>query len=260
MKINQVNSVKVETTFGLGKSVLAGNMYVSDGLLKQPTYLFQVAGSTEEQYIFRTFLPNQKKSTFPSWVNKITHVGDTHQKNLFDEFYLDFKKTPVKAVKNYDEIEEAFYENNFTARVQIEYYGLNCLVEFPVNHINVKPEIKMWQVETGPVLFPILENTVPSDLELLPSFTHFNSFDKLDVFYDYPFGFRRNQIINKRIIQNIDCKIETSFTLNIYEAIGYLYLDITLDIDKELLLKILNRNLHLTNAIIGKGKLKMVMK
>ena len=212
LRINRENSVKVETIFGLGKSVLAGNMYVSDGLLKQPTYLFQVAGSTQEQYIFRTFLPNQKKSQIPSWFKK-DKVEDTHQKNLFDEFYLDFKKTPVKAVKNYDEIEEAFYDNNFTAKVQIEHYGLNCSVEFPVNHINVKPEIKMWQVETGPVLFPILENTVPSDLELLPSFTHFNSFEKLDIFYDYPFGSRNYKIKNEGIIQGIDCVIEMFSTL-----------------------------------------------
>ena len=212
LKLNLGNSEKTETTFGLGESVLAGNMFVSEGLLKQPPYLFQVAGSTEEQYIFRSILPNQKKSKIPSWF--INKVGDTHQKNLFDEFYLDFKKTPVKAVKNYDEIEEAFYENNFTARVQIEYYGLNCLVEFPVNHINVKPEIKMWQVETGPVLFPILENTVPSDLELLPSFTHFNSFDKLDIFYDYPFGSRSYKLKNEGIMQGIDCIIELFSTLN----------------------------------------------
>ena len=63
-------------------------------------------------------------------------------------------------------------------------------------------------------------------------------------------------VILIQLNEDIDCKIETSFTLNIYEAIGYLYLDITLYIDKELLLIILNRNLHLTNAIIGKGKIK----
>ena len=208
LKINQVSSAKEETTFGLGKSVLAGNMYVSDGLLKQPAYLFQVAGSTEEQFIFRSYLPNQKKTKFPSWANKNTLVGDTHQKNLFDKFYLNLKKTPAKAVINYDEIEEAFYDNNFTTKVKIESYGLSCSVEFPVNHVNVKPEIKMWQVETGPVLLPILEDAVPSNIELLPCFTHFNSFDKLDVFYDYPFGSRSKQIKNKGIMQGIDCKIE----------------------------------------------------
>ena len=61
LRLNLGNSEKTETTFGLGESVLAGNMYVSEGLLKQPPYLFQVAGSTEEQYIFRSILPNQKK-------------------------------------------------------------------------------------------------------------------------------------------------------------------------------------------------------
>ena len=84
----------------------------------------------------------------------------------------------------------------------------------PVNHINIKPEIKMWQVETGPILMPNFEEKEAGDLELLPCFIHFNSFDKLDVFYDYPFGFRRNQIINKGIMQSIDCKIEIFTKLN----------------------------------------------
>ena len=214
LRLNLGKSKKPETTFGLGESVLAGNMYVSEGLLKQPPYLFQVAGSTEEQYIFRTFLPNQKRSTFPRWVNKNTHVGDTHVKNLFDEFYLDLKKSRAKSVMNYDEIEKCFYDNNFTVKIQIDSIEFNYSIEFPVNHINIKPEIKMWQVETGPILMPNFEESKTGDLELLPCFIHFNSFDKLDVFYDYPFGFRRNQIINKGIIQSIDCKIEMYSTLN----------------------------------------------
>ena len=42
--------------YGLGQSVLAGNMYVEKGLLKKPTYLFQVAGCLDEQIIYRTFI------------------------------------------------------------------------------------------------------------------------------------------------------------------------------------------------------------
>ena len=211
--LNLGNSEKTETTFGLGESVLAGNMYVSEGLLKQPPYLFQVAGSTEEQYIFRSILPNQKKSIIPSWF--INKVGDNHQKNLFnDEFYLDLKKSPATSVMNYDEIEKCFYDNNFTVKIQIDSIEFNYSIEFPVNHINVKPEIKMWQVETGPILMPNFEENEACDLKLLPCFIHFNSFDKLDVFYDYPFGVRRNQIINKGIMQSIDCKIEIFTKLN----------------------------------------------
>ena len=213
LRLNIGNSKKTETTFGLGESVLAGNMYVSEGLLKQPPYLFQVAGSTEEQYIFRSILPNQKKSIIPSWF--INKVGDTHQKNLFnDEFYLDLKKSPARSIMNYDEIEKDFYYNNFTVKIQIDSIECNYTIEFPVNHINVKPGIKMWQVETGPILMPNFEEKEAGDLELLPCFIHFNSFDKLDVFYDYPFGFRRNQIINKGIMQSIDCKIEIFTKLN----------------------------------------------
>ena len=214
LKINQLNSEKVEKIFGLGESVLAGNMYVSEGLLKQPSYMFQLAGSSCEQYIFRTLLPNQKKTNLPTWVKKNTLIGDTHEKNLFNEFFIDLKMVSAKKVKNYDEIEEIFFDNNFTARVKIEYSDYKISVEFPVNHINIKPEIKMWQVETGPLLFPILESVMPINLELLPSFIHFNSFDKLDVFYDYPYGFRSNLTNNKRILQNVDCTIEMFSALN----------------------------------------------
>ena len=115
---------------------------------------------------------------------------------------------------NYDEIEKDFYYNNFTVKIQIDSIECNYSIEFPVNHINIKPEIKMRQVETGPILMPNSEEKEAGDLELLPCFIHFNSFDKLDVFYDYPFGSRRNKIKNKGIMQGIDCKIEMFSTLN----------------------------------------------
>ena len=105
MRLNLGNSEKTETTFGLGESVLAGNMCVSGGLLKQPPYLFQVAGSTEEQYIFRSILPNQIKSIIPSWF--INKVGDTHQKNLFDEYGL--YSTKYEIAGDFDFFVRIFY-------------------------------------------------------------------------------------------------------------------------------------------------------
>ena len=69
-------------------------------------------------------------------------------------------------------------------------------------------------METGPVLFPIFEVDVLSDLELLPCFTHFNNFEKLDVFYDYPFSSRSDQLKNKGIMQDINCEIELFSSLN----------------------------------------------
>ena len=213
LKVKKTKSLKGEKTYGLGESVLAGNMFVSDGLLKQPSYLFQVAGSTEEQYIFRTLLPNQKRIKFPWRVNKNSSIGDSYRKP-HTEFHLDIKYIPTKEVNDYNEIEEAFYDNNFTARVQIEGYGSSCTIEFPINHINVKPEIKMWQAETGPILFPILEDSAQNDFEYLPSFTHFNSLNRIDIFYDYPFGYRSKKLIDKGIYKNMMCEIELLTNLN----------------------------------------------
>ena len=45
-------------------------------------------------------------------------------------------------------------------------------MESPVNHINVKRESRMRQVETGPLFFPVLDEIETSSKHLLPSFGH----------------------------------------------------------------------------------------
>ena len=61
----------------------------------------------------------------------------------------------------------------------------------------------MWQVETGPVLFPVITKNSNS-FEYLPSFVHFNGLEKIDVFFDYPYGIRS---INQNV-EGIPCAIE----------------------------------------------------
>lgn len=87
LKVKDTNSSKEQKNFALGESVLAGNMYVSNSLLKKPPYLFQIAGSVEEQYIFRTFLSNKEEQTIDTW------------RKPSKEFYVDIKKTTMKVVK-----------------------------------------------------------------------------------------------------------------------------------------------------------------
>ena len=135
-------------------------------------------------------------------------TDDTHGKRLFEEFGLNVIREKATPVSTFDEIKANFVENRFSAKVMTAIGEKNVCLEFPVNHINIKHETMQWQVETGPILMPNFEEKEAGDLELLPCFFHFNSFYKLDVFYDYPFGFRRSQTINKGIMQSIDCKIE----------------------------------------------------
>lgn len=193
-------------TIGLGHSVLAGNMYVEKDLLKQPPYLFQVAGSVSEQHIYRTFIPSLKKQKFPNWM-KNDKTGDTHGEPLFKEFQLDIRNEAAFMVSGYDEVETYFLRNCFSAKIYFNIGKTTACLEFPINHINIKPEIRMWQVETGPVLFPVLTDEYCS-FEYLPSFVHFNGFNKIDVFYDYPFGFRSINQQKVGTVKNFPCSIE----------------------------------------------------
>jgi hypothetical protein len=213
LKVSQINSSEDENTYGLGESVLSGNMYVSDGLMKQPPYLFQIAGSNDNQTIFRTFLTEPHSKEFLPRSKKNYLTNDT-RRTPPTEFRVDIKKELSELVIDFVLIEKKFYLNNFTARIQFNLNELNFSAEFPVNHINLKSENKMWQVETGPVLLPILDDTEESELEFIPCFLHFNSFEKVDIFFDYPFGKRNRNLKNGGVMQGVNCKIEMYSTLN----------------------------------------------
>ena len=193
-------------TYGLGQSVLAGNMYSEKELLKQPPYLFQVAGSTSEQRIYRTLISNRHKRNAPDWM-KNDKTGDTYGEPLFKEFQLDIRNESAFIVTGYDEVEASFPRNGFSAKIYFNVGKHTACLEFPINHINIKPEVRMWQVETGPVLFPVVIKE-ESLFEYLPSFVHFNGLEKLDVFYDYPYGIRLVNLQGKGIIEGFPCTIE----------------------------------------------------
>ncbi|MDP6055073.1 MAG: hypothetical protein QF879_22260 [Candidatus Latescibacteria bacterium] len=193
-------------TYGLSQSVMAGNMYVEDNLLKQPPYLFQVAGSIQEQRIFRSFIPDRAKRKLPTWMKK-NLTGDTHSKRLFDEFGLNIIREKATPVSTFDEIDAVFLENGFSAKVMATFEDKSVCLEFPVNHMNVKRETRQWQVETGPILIPVMGGNGGA-FDYLPAFVHFNSFDKMDIFHDYPFGYRSLDLLNKGILSSVPCNIK----------------------------------------------------
>ena len=178
------------TTYGLGQSVLAGNMYVEKNLLKKPPYLFQVAGNHDQQIIYRSDIPYIKKNLI-TWNIRCKKVLDNKLSPHFNEFRLNIINSSVKKVSSYKDIEKYFKLNKFSALIKIyDFNDLNFQIEFPINHINIFPKEKKWHVETGPVLFPINKRFLNKSYKFLPSFLHFNKFDSIDLFYDYPFGYR----------------------------------------------------------------------
>ena len=198
---------------GLGTSVLAGNMYAEMGLLKQPPYLFQVSGSTERQWTYRTFLYRRvfsfRKDRLPMW-SKFNGTADTYAIGLFKEhFNLAIKEEPAYPITCAQEIEKYFNLNAFSATVSLKIDHIQYIAEFPVEHINIKPATQAWQVETGPVLFPQLGEK-KEIAKYLPCFLHFNSFNSVDVFFDHPFGVRELSAKSGRSALGMPCQIVMS--------------------------------------------------
>ena len=54
------NNLNKKVIYGLSQSVLAGNVYSKNNLIKNPYYIFQVLGNHKEQKILRTDLSNNK--------------------------------------------------------------------------------------------------------------------------------------------------------------------------------------------------------
>tara|TARA_X000000368_G_C23022562_1_gene708678 strand:+ start:182 stop:895 length:714 start_codon:yes stop_codon:yes gene_type:complete len=200
LKIYHENKIEI---FGLSQSVLAGNMYKKNNLLKEPPYLFQVAGSNYQQTIFRSKILTNKKSTLRLYKSE---VSDTSGKPLFKIFKLKLTKESSINVNKYISMKSHFKKNNFSAKIKLNINKSVFFLEFPINHFNINSKKKMWQAETGPVLFPF-EIKNKNSFKFLPTFVHFNSFDKVEVFYDYPFGNRLEKFHNNKIIQKFKCKI-----------------------------------------------------
>ena len=176
--------------FALGTAVMAGNMYVEGGLCKNPPYMFQAAGGEGEHAIFRTDLsPCRNNVVKKLWErNKIQDsIGPNSQ--TFDAFDIHLEMDAAKSVQDYEEIAEHFSRQDFfTCRVTIDSAIAEKMeLEFPVKHLNLLPSCQMWQLETGPILFPLRGDSVNTVAGFLPYFVHANRFDCADFSPDFPF-------------------------------------------------------------------------
>ena len=173
--------------------------------MKEPPYLFQVAGNKNQQIIYRSDIPFLKTG-FTAWNIQRKKVLDNKLSSHFNEFFLNIIKKSVKKISSYKDIEKYFKLNDFSALIKIyDFNNFNFQIEFPINHINIFPKDKKWQVETGPVLFPIYKKLIKNNYKFLPSFLHFNKFDSIDIFYDYPFGYRSKK---NYILSDFKCEVE----------------------------------------------------
>jgi hypothetical protein len=203
----------VEEVFALGAGVLAGNVYAPAQLVKQPAYFFQIAASNERHVIFRTYTQPKALSLKALFGRGI--VGDSYGKNeLFESLTVDLKSEDAKRVGAGEDLAGYYmFHDDFICLIKLPLPGNRTVeLEFPVKHLNFHPISKMFQVETGPILFIKEECFSTENFDILsgliPSFIHFNSFDRAEFSLDYPYGVRKSSRRGKMMIEEVDCDIQ----------------------------------------------------
>ena len=156
-------------------AVIAGNVYAEDGLVKHPTYMFQIAASQNRHVIFRTFASY-----------KIDQDSIDKNVELFEEINIHIIKNKAVALEDFDSIDLQFQQHQSISALM--YYETEqnerIEIEFPIKHINIQKERKLFQVETGPILIP---SECPADrlsaqtCFLDTAFVHFNRLDRAEV-------------------------------------------------------------------------------
>jgi hypothetical protein len=168
---------EVSEKFVLAPMVMAGNVFGSGRLPKDPSYSFQILASTKRHAIVREFGP---------------HAGpkDTAAEN--DEVFaaLMIETPPLRAPR----IEMASFEKRkitefwpVTARVVLQKaLGQAWVLDFPVNHLSHRKSERAtsFQIETGPILVPetlVKEPRVTRIGGFALAYAFFNRLDRIDL-------------------------------------------------------------------------------
>ena len=151
----------------LCSEIMAGNVYGIKNLPKFPSYHFQVAFSTNNEFrFFRNGIVGKNK--------------DTHGKNdqMFNELRLfERKKVLVRIINNEHLITAVRNGENLFGSINYDDGDKRYEINFPIHHINVREDLEPYfQVETGPIL--TLENKKSSLSDANLNYIFFSNFYK----------------------------------------------------------------------------------
>ena len=167
--------------FVLAPAVMAGNVYGSGRLLKEPPYSFQIFASRRQHTILR----EPGMSTVPAIPADSTSNNDS----VFEKLVIDLADTNRAAI-DLDRLSDESISASWPVAANVELCGPNgdrWVLDFPVNHVNVatidgKPA---FQVETGPILVPasLLSPNAPASVAggFAIGYVFFNRTDVVDL-------------------------------------------------------------------------------
>lgn len=178
--IRDFGSEKTETYY-LAPAVIAGNVYAKNDLVKQPVYLFQIAASKERHVIFRTFVsPPDDQNSFGN------------NSDLFEKIEFLITKKEAAVLNDFDDIDLHFQQHNPMSTYMSYETPKHCQIEieFPIKHINIQRERRLFQVETGPILIPseAQDDWLSEEQRFFfkTAFVHFNRLDCTEITLNVP--------------------------------------------------------------------------
>lgn len=189
--LHQGNQVSKE--FVLTAMVLAGNLYSTTSLVKQPPYLYQMIAGDGAYQILRTATPDQTPQPF-NGTGFDDSIGNSNK--LFDFLNLEIESTPTDQIRRIDLSDAKNAPSGpLVGCVDLQRGYSSIEVFFPIRHWNRLGSGPDFQVETGPVLWPKFLGDFSGGMgihHLQPAFLHFASEKRVEVSLDYPY-FRRLQ-------------------------------------------------------------------
>ncbi len=191
--------------FTLTESVLAGNVYAKKDLIKNPPYLFQLVASNNYQKILRTDLCHDISELHGKNISR-QEILDT-EGNLFREnINVDVRYKDGRLIDDVNAIEKCSTGFSLNGHLSLNRGQYQFAIEFPIRHLNMNAKRTIWQVETGPILFPVFSKN-KKNFSFSPSFLFFGSFNKVDVFLDYPLKRRIFSQYKDNMISDLECDI-----------------------------------------------------
>ena len=165
-----------EQIFYQGPTMKSENMYVKTGLFKEGKnrYDFTIIYGAKEKLIIRNSSEGNLKLS-----KKIRQ-----RKSIPNDvkLYFQIRKNIGKFIYSYKDVYQCIKKGqNIIGQIEFEIKRKIIILEFPIETMNCCDKRKLWQVDTGPILFPYFkkENIISKDRfidNIYLSYISFNSF------------------------------------------------------------------------------------
>ncbi len=169
--------------FFLIASCKGETVYVDGELFRKPSYDWFGVFSQRDYRLFRTFATyeNDREDEFTTG----------RVKDNFHEVRTSLSRTPDATVlsQEKDIVDATLQNRRLVGRTTVkdEASNVTATIEYPIKTINVNPDREVFQVDTGPVLYPDLGSQNPRIVEWLrPAYLAYNSFEYAEFIVQSP--------------------------------------------------------------------------